>query len=157
MAATVTAALKKATINGASTLKFSSPIVRGNSTFGDSYTPPARAANRLPSRAADPHSFAVPQIAPPGSAVEQPAIVASHAKDVVDAQGKPVPRLFHPLTLRGVTLANRIGLSPMCTYSAQDGVASDWHLVHYGKFAQHGFGLVVVEMTAVSPEARISP
>ena len=66
-------------------------------------------------------------------------------------------RLFAPLTLRGITLPNRIAVSPMCQYQAVDGLAQDWHLVHYGGLAQGGAGLVVTEATAVAPEGRISP
>ena len=65
--------------------------------------------------------------------------------------------LFDPLTLRGLRLPNRIGASPMCQYSAQDGHPTDWHLVHLGGFAQGGAGLVMTEATAVAPEGRISP
>lgn len=65
--------------------------------------------------------------------------------------------LFEPLTLGGVTLRNRIGVSPMCQYSSEDGVASDWHLVHLGARAVGGAGLVMAEATAVSPEGRITP
>ncbi|HXT17274.1 MAG TPA: NADH:flavin oxidoreductase/NADH oxidase [Gemmatimonadaceae bacterium] len=65
--------------------------------------------------------------------------------------------LFEPLTLRGVTLRNRIGVSPMCQYSSVDGFADDWHLVHLGQFAVGGAGVVLTEATAVLPEARISP
>ena len=68
-----------------------------------------------------------------------------------------MPALFDPLTLRNVTLRNRIGVSPMCQYSAEDGVVTDWHLVHLGSRAVGGAGLVVAEATAVSPEGRISP
>ncbi len=66
-------------------------------------------------------------------------------------------RLFQPLTLRGLTLPNRIAASPMCQYQAVAGVAQDWHLVHYGGLAQGGAGLVLTEATAVVPEGRISP
>lgn len=68
-----------------------------------------------------------------------------------------MPRLFTPLTLRGLTLPNRIAVSPMCQYQAQDGLVSDWHLVHLGGLAQGGAGLVFTEATAVVPEGRISP
>ena len=67
------------------------------------------------------------------------------------------PCLFRPLTLRGVTLKNRIVVSPMCQYSATDGFAEDWHLVHLGSRAVGGAGLVFSEATAVSPEGRITP
>jgi 2,4-dienoyl-CoA reductase-like NADH-dependent reductase (Old Yellow Enzyme family) len=65
--------------------------------------------------------------------------------------------LFQPLTLKSVTLRNRIGVSPMCQYSSEDGVATDWHLVHLGSRSVGGAGLVVAEATAVSPEGRITP
>lgn len=66
-------------------------------------------------------------------------------------------RLFEPLTIGNVTLRNRIVVSPMCEYSAVDGVPNDWHLVHLGSRAVGGAGLVFTEATAVSPEGRISP
>jgi 2,4-dienoyl-CoA reductase-like NADH-dependent reductase (Old Yellow Enzyme family) len=66
-------------------------------------------------------------------------------------------RLFSPFTLRGVTFRNRVWVSPMCQYSAQDGVANDWHLVHLGARAVGGAGLVLAEATAVDPVGRISP
>ncbi len=65
--------------------------------------------------------------------------------------------LFEPLALRTLTLRNRIALSPMAQYSAVDGVANDWHLVHYASRAAGGAGALVVEATAVRPEGRISP
>lgn len=64
--------------------------------------------------------------------------------------------IFDPLALRGVTLRNRYALSPMCQYTATNGYASDYHAVHYGRFALGGFGLLMVEATAVSPEGRIT-
>ncbi|HAA02763.1 MAG TPA: oxidoreductase, partial [Syntrophobacteraceae bacterium] len=64
--------------------------------------------------------------------------------------------LLSPLTLRGVTLRNRIVVSPMCQYCAEDGMADDWHLVHLGSRAVGGAGLVFVEATGVIPEGRIS-
>ena len=64
--------------------------------------------------------------------------------------------LFSPLALRSVTLRNRLGVSPMCQYSAVEGRATDWHLVHLGGLAQGGAGLVIVEATAVEPRGRIS-
>ncbi|MEE8333521.1 MAG: NADH:flavin oxidoreductase/NADH oxidase [Alphaproteobacteria bacterium] len=71
-------------------------------------------------------------------------------------QDAATPPMFTPLALRGVTLPNRIGLSPMCMYSADDGHVNDFHLVHLGSRAVGGAGLVMAEMTAVSPEGRIS-
>ncbi len=64
--------------------------------------------------------------------------------------------LFTPLSLRAVTLRNRIGMSPMCQYSAVDGRVNDWHLVHYGARALGGVGLVVVEAAGVEARGRIS-
>src|SRR5690606_7119552 len=66
------------------------------------------------------------------------------------------PKLFTPIRLGGIELANRIVVSPMCQYSATDGTPGDWHLMHLGQFAISGAGLTVVEATAVTPEGRIS-
>jgi 2,4-dienoyl-CoA reductase-like NADH-dependent reductase (Old Yellow Enzyme family) len=68
-----------------------------------------------------------------------------------------VSQLFTPITLRDVTVRNRVWVAPMCQYSAVDGVPNDWHLVHLGSFARGGAGLVFTEATAVTPEGRISP
>lgn len=65
--------------------------------------------------------------------------------------------LFSPFTLRNLEIRNRIGVAPMCQYSAEDGLVGDWHLVHIGSRAVGGAGLVIMEATAVSPEGRISP
>ena len=70
---------------------------------------------------------------------------------------KPLPPMFQPLALRGMVLANRVVVSPMCMYSAVDGMPTEWHTVHYGSRAIGGAGLVFTEMTCVSPEARITP
>lgn len=64
--------------------------------------------------------------------------------------------MFTPFTLRGMTLKNRLVMSPMCQYSADDGTADDWHVVHLGSRAMGGTGLVISEMTDISPEGRIS-
>jgi 2,4-dienoyl-CoA reductase-like NADH-dependent reductase (Old Yellow Enzyme family) len=71
--------------------------------------------------------------------------------------GDVVPTLFEPLTLRSLTVRNRIWLAPMCQYSSTDGLPGDWHLVHLGARATGGFGLVLTEASAVLPEGRISP
>jgi len=67
-----------------------------------------------------------------------------------------MPKLFEPLALRSLTLKNRLVVSPMCQYSSRMGLANDWHLVHLGRFALGGFGLVFVEATAVEAAGRIS-
>jgi anthraniloyl-CoA monooxygenase len=73
-----------------------------------------------------------------------------------DAKAAATPPMFTPLTLRDMTLSNRVAMSPMCMYSAADGLASDFHVVHLGSRAVGGAAMVMTEMTAVSPEGRIS-
>ncbi|KAJ2811174.1 hypothetical protein H4S07_002226 [Coemansia furcata] len=93
----------------------------------------------------------------PGSAVEP---TASEVKQGYTAQAKnpvPLPKLFQPLTIRGLTLKNRVAASPMCMYSSQDGFATDFHLVHIGQLAMRGLGLTIMEASGVSPEGRITP
>ncbi|MGE3333166.1 MAG: NADH:flavin oxidoreductase/NADH oxidase [Rhodospirillaceae bacterium] len=68
-----------------------------------------------------------------------------------------MPHLFDPYAVRGVTLRNRIAVSPMCEYSSEDGFANDWHFVHLGSRAVGGAGLVLTEAAAVTPNGRISP
>ena len=68
-----------------------------------------------------------------------------------------MPGLFDPFRLKDATLRNRIAVSPMCQYSAEDGVPTDWHFVHLGARAIGGAGLVCVEATGVTPAGRISP
>jgi 2,4-dienoyl-CoA reductase-like NADH-dependent reductase (Old Yellow Enzyme family) len=86
----------------------------------------------------------------------QNAIRAGRAETRQDL-GVPEVDLLTPLSLRGVTFRNRIAVSPMCQYSAENGFANDWHLVHLGSRAAGGAGLVIVEATAVLPEGRITP
>src|SRR3954453_15108790 len=76
---------------------------------------------------------------------------ADHDREVPEAD------LLSQLAIRGVTLRNRIVVSPMCQYCAEEGMASDWHLVHLGSRAVGGAGLVFVEATAVTRDGRISP
>ena len=66
-------------------------------------------------------------------------------------------KLFSPITLGDLVMDNRIVIAPMCQYSAEQGQASDWHLIHLGQLALSGAGLLIIEATAVSPEGRISP
>jgi anthraniloyl-CoA monooxygenase len=70
---------------------------------------------------------------------------------------RPVPPMFTPFTVRGLTLANRVVVSPMAQYSCHDGLPGEFHLVHLGARALGGAGLVVAEMTCPSPDARITP
>ena len=77
--------------------------------------------------------------------------------DTQDLNARGVrPHLFSPLTLRGLTLRNRIVVSPMCQYKAHNGLANDWHLVHLGRFAMGGAGMVLTEATAVEARGRIT-
>ena len=81
-----------------------------------------------------------------------------HADARITAGSYPdAMHLFEPLALGDATLRNRIAVSPMCQYSAEDGFANDWHLVHLGARAVGGAGLIITEATAVTPEGRISP
>lgn len=96
-------------------------------------------------------------------ALRDPALVRDVAEEVrktshapVAPDGGPPAPIFTPFTLRGLTLTNRMVVSPMCQYSATDGVVDDWHLVHLGSRAIGGAGLVISEMTDVSPEGRIT-
>jgi anthraniloyl-CoA monooxygenase len=74
-----------------------------------------------------------------------------------NAANRPIPPMFLPFKLRDMTLANRVVVSPMATYSARDGMPNDFHLVHLGSRALGGAGLVFTEMTCVTPEGRITP
>jgi hypothetical protein len=76
---------------------------------------------------------------------------------IVKADGPSTPKVFQPLQLRSLRLQNRIIVSPMCQYSAQDGHLTDWHLTHLGGIIQRGPGLTIMEATAVVPEGRITP
>lgn len=91
-----------------------------------------------------PRNDSNPWIRPPG-----PVVAAG-------GDGRPVPPMFTPFRLRGLTLMNRVVVSPMDMYCATDGTPNDFHLVHLGARALGGAGLVMTEMTCVSPEARIS-
>ncbi len=94
--------------------------------------------------------------------MRDPAWLAELEKNLAEAAfGQPitgpVPPMFMPFRMRDMTLRNRIVMSPMAMYSAVDGVPDDFHLVHYGARALGGAGLIVTEMTCVSPEGRITP
>lgn len=99
-------------------------------------------------------------------ALRAPEMVAAVDRMIADTvgpdarrrrDGTPVPPLFQPFRLRELKLENRAVVSPMCQYSAVDGMPQDWHMVHYGSRAVGGAGLVFTEMVCVSAEARITP
>ena len=92
--------------------------------------------------------------------LRDPALVGALESWVAQEAGAkaPVPPMFTPFRINGLELSNRVVVSPMCQYSAaSDGCIDDWHLVHLGARAVGGAGLVIAEMTAVSPDARITP
>jgi len=91
--------------------------------------------------------------------VAQASQPGAHGAMAGAAHDREVPEvdLLSPLTLRSLTLRNRIAMAPMCQYSAEDGMANDWHLVHLGSRAVGGTGLVIVEATGVTPDGRITP
>ena len=95
----------------------------------------------------------------PDRSEQQAGHVTAHGCPASTDHDREVPEidLLSTLTIRGVTLRNRIVMSPMCQYVAIDGLASDWHLVHLGSRAVGGAALVMVEATAVTPDGRISP
>ncbi|CAN5160655.1 NADH:flavin oxidoreductase/NADH oxidase [soil metagenome] len=86
-----------------------------------------------------------------------PHIPAFSPQDIVTIFAVMKALLLEPLTIRSITINNRIVVSPMCQYSSIDGFANDWHLVHLGSRAVGGAGLIIMEATAVSPEGRITP
>jgi 2,4-dienoyl-CoA reductase-like NADH-dependent reductase (Old Yellow Enzyme family) len=97
-----------------------------------------------------------------GSVIAASVAAAAAARDGLSAalptgHMSGASKLFAPLELRGVTLRNRIAMSPMCQYSSEDGFATDWHLAHYGARAVGGAGLLIAEATGVTPEGRITP
>jgi anthraniloyl-CoA monooxygenase len=92
----------------------------------------------------------------PGYMTEVDAWYAASDHGCPTGVGTSVPPMFHPFRIRDLELANRIVVSPMDQYSAADGVPNQWHLVHLGSRAVGGAGLVMTEMTCVSPEGRIS-
>ncbi len=95
----------------------------------------------------------------PATTAQAGSLPATHGCPAGAQHDREVPEidLLSPLTIRSITLRNRIVVSPMCQYSSDDGLANDWHLVHLGSRAAGGVGLVVVEATAVTPEGRITP
>jgi len=83
---------------------------------------------------------------------------ASHPQVTLQSgEEKPIPKLFQPLKIRGLEFHNRIWLSPLCQYSAENGFPTDWHMAHLGGIISRGPGLSFVEATAVLPEGRITP
>jgi len=105
---------------------------------------PIEGEDRLANRAAPGISYFTPLQDPP-------------AGTLMDPKSQPEPKLFQPIKIRGLTLPNRIVVSPMCQYSAEDGHMTNWHLTHLGGIAQRGPGLTCIEATAVTANGRITP
>jgi 2,4-dienoyl-CoA reductase-like NADH-dependent reductase (Old Yellow Enzyme family) len=105
--------------------------------------------NVTPNRAAVLENGAMPNT--------NPAAMTGCPSDTDHDRDVPEIDLLSPLTMRGVSLRNRIVMSPMCQYSAEDGMANDWHLVHLGSRAAGGAALIMVEATAVTSDGRITP
>ena len=108
----------------------------------------------------DPDRHESPPVHPAGSSLTGKSVAQNDFQAQCQCKhDREVPEvdLLSPLTIRSVTFRNRIAMSPMCMYSAEDGFANDFHLVHLGSRAMGGMGLVIVEATAVTAEGRISP
>jgi hypothetical protein len=95
--------------------------------------------------------------AAPGISYFTPAQIPPAGTALVLEGQNSVPKLFRPLKLRGLTLQNRIMLSPLCQYSAENGHATMWHKTHLGGIIQRGPGIATVEATGVTPQGRITP
>ncbi|KAJ1771491.1 hypothetical protein IW140_000104 [Coemansia sp. RSA 1813] len=93
----------------------------------------------------------------PGSAVQPTSSEIKQGFAALTSNPDPLPKLFQPLTIRGLTLKNRAVVSPMCMYSSIDGFATDFHIAHIGQYAMRGLGLTIMEASGVLPEGRISP
>ncbi|KAJ1798498.1 hypothetical protein LPJ59_002461 [Coemansia sp. RSA 2399] len=93
----------------------------------------------------------------PGSAVEPTASEIRQGFAAMTSNPDPLPKLFQPMAIRGLTLKNRAVVSPMAMSSSDDGFATDFHLVHIGQYAMRGLGLIMMEATAVLPEGRVTP
>ncbi|KAJ1947850.1 NADH-dependent flavin oxidoreductase [Linderina macrospora] len=93
----------------------------------------------------------------PGTAVEPGHLDIERHYVTSTTNPDPLPKLFQPLKIRNTTIKNRLWLSPMCMYSAEDGYTTGFHYMHYGQYAARGVGLMMVEATAVNPESRITP
>ncbi|KZF23035.1 FMN-linked oxidoreductase [Xylona heveae TC161] len=94
-----------------------------------------------------------------GAPYYTPAQIPASGTALCDKTGRTcnIPKLFTPLSVRGITFQNRIFLAPLCQYSAKNGYATDWHLAHLGGIIQRGPGLAIMESTAVQREGRITP
>lgn len=100
----------------------------------------------IPIKPAEGVPFYTPAQSPPAGTARNP-----------QTSGRAIPKLFQPLTVRGLTFQNRLALAPMCQYSADDGHMTPWHTAHYGGIAQRGPGLMIIEATGVVSEGRITP
>ncbi|KAJ1975680.1 hypothetical protein H4R33_006600 [Dimargaris cristalligena] len=118
---------------------------------------PAPHSHNVQAATADPRTYVQLQNPPSGTAIKPTQGAIDQGFAVMGKDGDNLPKLFTPLQLGGLTLRNRIMVSPMCQYSCEDGFVTDWHLVHLGGFAVRGPSLIMTEATAVLPNGRISP
>ncbi|KAJ5288942.1 hypothetical protein N7478_001972 [Penicillium angulare] len=100
----------------------------------------------VPVKPAEGISYFTPAQDPPAGTARNP-----------QTSGKAIPKLFQPLNIRGMNFQNRLGVAPMCQYSAEDGHMTAWHMAHYGGIAMRGPGMIIIEATGVAPEGRITP
>ncbi|KAI1773129.1 FMN-linked oxidoreductase [Hypoxylon cercidicola] len=105
-----------------------------------------------------PHQIAIPSPGAPGVSYFTP--VQNYPSGTAanpQPDGRPVPKIFTPLKIRGLTMQNRIMLSPLCQYSAENGHHTLWHFAHLGGIISRGPGMAMIESTAVLPEGRVTP
>ncbi|ORX67475.1 FMN-linked oxidoreductase [Linderina pennispora] len=102
-------------------------------------------------------TFELTQSPSPATPITASATQVRHGLAASESILDPLPKLFQPLKIRNITFKNRLWVSPMCMYSAEDGFVNDFHFMHYGQFAVRGSGGIVIEATGVVPEGRITP
>ena len=122
--------------------------------MADKSMAPGNTAHKPTDRPAPP---TIPNKGAAGISYFTPAQPPSGTAKDPQSDGSPIPKLFQPLTIRNTTFQNRIFLSPLCQYSAEDGHHTAWHFTHLGGILQRGPGLTFVEATSVTPEGRITP
>ncbi|KAJ1933730.1 hypothetical protein FBU59_005933, partial [Linderina macrospora] len=111
----------------------------------------------MPATTTSSSSYALAQNPSPGTPIEPTAAEVKQGYATFEKNPTTLPKLFQPLKIRNATFKNRLWVSPMCMYSADDGHVNDFHLAHYGQLAMRGAGAIVMEATGVLPEGRITP
>ncbi|KAJ1941982.1 hypothetical protein EC988_006615, partial [Linderina pennispora] len=111
----------------------------------------------MPATTTSTTTYALVQDPSPGTPIEPTPSEIKQGYATFEKNPTTLPKLFQPLKIRNTTFKNRLWVSPMCMYSAEDGFANDFHLAHYGQLAMRGPGAIIMEATAVLPEGRITP